>query len=107
MLSFALFGAAFATCEELSVKLVAYPQRPGLPIMQPVIAEQLTALGITVNSVTTSAESWDELDKIMADKDFDLLMWAQHTLPAGDPAWFLNAFFRTDGGNNQAGFSNA
>jgi peptide/nickel transport system substrate-binding protein len=32
-------------------------------------------------------------------------MWAQHTLPAGDPAWLLNAFFRTDGANNHAGFS--
>ena len=31
-------------------------------------------------------------------------MWAQHTLPAGDPSWFLNAFFRSDGGNNHAGF---
>ena len=48
-----LFGAAFATCEELSVKLVAYPQRPGLPIMQPVIAEQLTALGITKDRIET------------------------------------------------------
>lgn len=31
-------------------------------------------------------------------------MWAQNTLPAGDPLWFLNAFFRSDGGNNYANF---
>ena len=89
----------------LSVKLVAYPQRPGLVTMQPVIKTQLEALGITVNSVTTSGSSWDQLDKIIADKDFDLLMWAQNTLPAGDPLWFLNTFFRSDGGSNHAGLS--
>ena len=32
-------------------------------------------------------------------------MWAQNTLPAGDPAWFLSLFFRSDGGNNLAGFN--
>ena len=26
-------------------------------------------------------------------------------LPAGDPAWFLNSFFHTDGGNNHANFA--
>jgi len=93
--------------QELTIKLVAYPQRPGLVTMQPVIADALTAVGITVESVVTSADSWDELDTIMADGDFDLLMWAQNTLPAGDPAWFLNAFFRSDGGNNFAGLDSA
>eukprot|EP00957_Ditylum_brightwellii_P108029 8241822-Ditylum_brightwellii.AAC.1 len=34
-------------------------------------------------------------------------MWAQHTLPAGDPAWFLNTFFHTDGGNNHANYSSS
>jgi peptide/nickel transport system substrate-binding protein len=93
--------------EELTIHLVAYPQRPGLVIMQPVIAQSLKALGITVNVTTTSGASWDQLDKIIADKDFDLLMWAQNTLPAGDPLWFLNSFFRTGGGSNHAGFASA
>ena len=37
--------------------------------------------------------------------DFDLLLWAVHTLPAGDPGFFLNGFFRTGAGNNYTGFS--
>ena len=34
-------------------------------------------------------------------------MWAQHTLPAGDPLFFLNGFFRSDGGNNHAGLNDS
>jgi hypothetical protein len=89
----------------LTLKLVAYPQRPGLVTMQPVIKQTLEALGITVNSVTTSGTNWDELDAIMAANDFDLLEWAQHTLPAGDPQFFLNDFFRVSAGNNRAGLN--
>jgi len=91
----------------LTLDLVAYPQRPGLVTMQPVIKATLTALGIKVNAIVTSGESWDELDQITANKDFDLLLWAQHTLPAGDPQWFLNAFFRSDAGNNFAGLNSS
>jgi len=91
----------------LTLTLVAYPQRPGLVIMQPLVEQALTALGITVTSITTSGASWDQLDQIMADNDFDLLMWAQNTLPAGDPQWFLNAFFRSDAGNNLAGLNSS
>ena len=91
---------------ELTIDLVAYPHRPGLVIMQPVIEQMLTALGITVNTILTG-DDWSETQQIIDGGDFDLLMWAQNTLPAGDPLWFLSSFFRTDGGNNHAGFSSA
>ena len=90
----------------LSVNLVAYPHRPGLGIMQPVIAKALTALGITVTT-TLTGQAWSETAKIIKDRSFDLLMWAQHTLPAGDPLWFLNTFFRSDGGSNHANFQSS
>jgi len=93
--------------EQLSVGLVAYPQRPGLVVMQPVIHQTLTDLGFAVNSITTSGDSWDQLDEIIAQQNFNLMLWAQHTLPAGDPQWFLNAFFRSDGGNNHAGLNSS
>merc|ERR1719169_345743 len=38
----------------------------------------------------------------MNDRTYDLLMWAQNTLPAGDPYHFLNGFFRSSGGSNHA-----
>ena len=89
----------------LTIRLVAYPQRPGLPIMQPKVAEALEAVGVTVTQITTSADNWDELDGIMADRTWDMLMWAQNTLPAGDPLWFTSHFFRSDGGNNHAKYN--
>ena len=90
--------------ENLTLTLVAYPHRPGLGIMQPFIEESLTDLGITVTSILTSQE-WSDTQTIIDDRSFDLLMWAQHTLPAGDPLWFLSAFFRSDGGNNHSNLS--
>ncbi|QDZ25283.1 hypothetical protein A3770_16p78010 [Chloropicon primus] len=90
--------------EELKVKLVAYPHRPGLVIMQPVIQDTLEGLGITVEKVLTG-DDWSETQEIIDEGDFDMLMWAQHTLPAGDPGWFLNAFFRGDGGKNMGCFN--
>jgi len=39
--------------------------------------------------------------------DYDLLLWAQHTLPAGDSQFFLNHFFRTDSGGNHAGLASS
>ena len=92
---------------DLAIKLVAYPQRPGLVTLQPLIAQSLTDLGITVTSVVTSGESWKELDTLMAAGEYDLLMWAQHTLPAGDPGSFLNGFFRTNSSSNYAHWSSS
>lgn len=89
---------------EIAVNLVAYPHRPDLAIMQPVIAEVLTSLGMTVTT-TLTGDNWDETQQIIDARSFNLLMWAQHTLPAGDPLWFLNAFFRSDGGNNHSNFT--
>ena len=85
----------------LTLNLVAYPHRPGLVIMQPFIKDQLTDLGINVVTTLTSM-TWSDTQKIIDDRNFDLLMWAQHTLPAGDPMAFLSSFFRSNGGSNHA-----
>lgn len=87
--------------EILTVHLVAYPHRPGLGIMQPVIAKSLEDVGVTVNTTMTGMD-WDETSKIMSDRSFDLLLWAQHTLPAGDPHWFLHNFFHSESADNHA-----
>jgi len=84
----------------LDLVLVAYPQRADLVTFQPVIRAQLASLGIGIQTRVV-----DNAGAVGAAGDFDLLLWAQHTAPAGDPGFFLNAFFRTGGGNNFAGFS--
>ncbi|MBM3650345.1 MAG: peptide-binding protein [Alphaproteobacteria bacterium] len=84
----------------LDIVLVAYPSRPELPVLQPVIRARLAALGL--NPQTRIVE---QATAVATARDFDLLLWAQHTAPAGDPGFFLNAFFRTGAGNNYASYS--
>lgn len=84
----------------LDLVLVAYPQRPDLVTMQPVIRARLAALGL--NPQTRVVE---QAAAVANSRDFDLLLWAQHKAPAGDPGFFLNAFFRTGAGNNYSGYS--
>lgn len=84
----------------LDLVLLAYPQRADLVTFQPVIRAQLGELGIGIQTRVV-----DNAGAVGAAGDFDLLLWAQHTAPTGDPGFFLNAFFRSGGGNNFAGFS--
>lgn len=80
---------------ELTLELYSYPFRPDLGIMRPLIQASLESLGITVTGGDVCF--WDGTDAsaaILADYDYDLLLWAQQPLPSGDPQWFLNAFFR-------------
>jgi peptide/nickel transport system substrate-binding protein len=86
----------------LDLMLTAYPQRADLVTMQPVLRAQLSALGIGIQTRVV-----ENAGTVGASGDFDLLLWAQHTAPAGDPGFFLNAMFRTGGGNNYAGFTSA
>ena len=44
--------------ELLNITLVAYEQRPGLVIMQPVVATALRSVGFNVTEVTTPGDSW-------------------------------------------------
>mmetsp|Transcript_2788 Transcript_2788/g.6280 ORF Transcript_2788/g.6280 Transcript_2788/m.6280 type:complete len:517 (-) Transcript_2788:185-1735(-) len=85
--------------QELTVDLVAYPYQPALVQMQPMLKQDLATLGITVNAIVTGDE-WSETQAIIDSGDFDLMMWRQGTLPAGDPGWFLNSFFGSSGSDN-------
>lgn len=84
----------------LALTLWAYPQRPDLITFQPVIRAQLEALGITVETRVTESPS-----DTARSGGFDLFLWAQHTAPAGDPAFFLSLFLGADGANNVTGWS--
>lgn len=84
----------------LALSLVAYPQRPDLVTLQPVIRAALAELGIAATTRVT-----EDANGVATSGDFDLLLWAQHTAPAGDPAHFLALFFETGAARNYAGFS--
>ena len=67
--------------------------------MAPLIQENFKALGIEatirVNDDGNFMDGALGSDGTDGASGFDLLLWAQHTLPAGDPYWFLNTFFRS------------
>jgi peptide/nickel transport system substrate-binding protein len=81
--------------EPLRLTLYAYPQRPDLLTFQPVLRSMLADLGIEVTTHVTESPN-----DLAASGRFDLLLWAQHTAPSGDPGFFLGAFLRSDAGNN-------
>ena len=77
----------------LALDIVYYTFRPDLVTMAPLIKENFIALGI--EATIRVNDDGNFMDGDGAGSGFDLLLWAQHTLPAGDPYWFLNTFFRS------------
>ena len=77
----------------LALDIVYYTFRADLVTMAPLIQENFIALGI--NATIRVNDDGNFMDGDGAGSGFDLLLWAQHTLPAGDPYWFLNSFFRS------------
>ena len=62
---------------------------------------QLDKLGIK-----TTTKLVDNIDEYLANGEYDLAFYAQHTAPTGEPAYALNQFFRTGEGKNTMGYSN-
>src|SRR5262249_18244145 len=84
----------------LKLVLLAYPQRPDLVSLQPVLRNQLMRLGLEVGTrVVENAQA------VARGGNFDMMLWAQHTAPAGDPAFFPNFFLRSGAANNHARFA--
>lgn len=75
----------------LDITLTTYPSRPDLPIIMQIMASQLKELGFNVNTQIV-----DGIDNVGKSGEFDLILYAQHTAPTGDPAFSLNQFFRAD-----------
>ncbi|PVH27480.1 ABC transporter substrate-binding protein [Pararhodobacter oceanensis] len=86
----------------LELVLYAFPQRPDLLTFQPVLRGALAEIGISVRTQVT-----ENPNDVATRGAFDLLLWAQHTAPAGDPGQFLSLFFETGAARNYTGWSNA
>jgi len=84
----------------LTLTVLAYPQRPDLVAMLPVVKAQLAPLGISVETKIV-----ENANEVAASGDYDVFLWAQHTAPSGDPAFFLNSTFRTGAGLNFTGYA--
>lgn len=86
--------------KELVINLMTYNSRPDLKIIMQVMLSQLKKLGI--NSTVAIV---DNIDAEAKKGEFDLILYAQHSAPTGDPAYFLNQFFRTNGSKNVMSYS--
>jgi peptide/nickel transport system substrate-binding protein len=86
--------------QPLKLVVLAYPQRPDLVTMQPVVNSELAKEGVVAD--TRLVESANEA---AASGDFDILLWAQDTAPSGDPAFFLNSSLRTGASLNFSGYA--
>ncbi len=83
--------------QALRVKVLTYPSRPDLVTMLPVVKAQLAGLGIAAETGIV-----ENAGEVAAQGDFDLFLWAQHTAPTGDPAFFLGAMLASEGPQNYA-----
>ena len=61
---------------------------------------QLNKMGIEAKTSIV-----DNIDVEAGKKEFDLILYAQHTAPTGNPEYFLNQFFRTNGSKNMMSYS--
>lgn len=84
----------------LTLNLLTYNSRPDLKTIMQVMVSQLKKMGI--DSKTSIV---DAIDTEAAKKQFDLILYAQHTAPTGTPVYFLNQFFRTNGSKNHMSYS--
>ena len=80
--------------------MVTYSARADLPILLQLAASQLTTAGI--NSKTDVV---DDINANLEGGDYDLVFYAQHTAPSGEPSAFLNMALAKDGSRNYAGYS--
>lgn len=88
----------------VSLRLLAitYPQRPDLVTMLPVVKSQFARIGITLDTQVV-----ENIQQAAAAGDFDIALWAQHTAPNGDPAFFLNSMLRSDAALNYAKYTSS
>ena len=86
--------------ERLSLRVLAYPQRPDLVTMLPVVRAQLAALGIEIDTQIV-----ENVSDAAAEGNFDIFLWAQHTAPSGDPAFYFTSMLRTGGAMNHSRYA--
>jgi peptide/nickel transport system substrate-binding protein len=86
--------------KRLRLLAITYPQRPDLVTMLPVVKAQLARVGVELDTQVV-----ESIQQVASAGDFDIALWAQHTAPSGDPAFFLNSMLRTGASLNYAKYA--
>ncbi|MCQ1854398.1 ABC transporter substrate-binding protein [Neorhizobium galegae] len=84
----------------LRLLVITYPQRPDLVTMLPVVKAELAKIGIAIDTQVV-----ENIQQMAAAGDFDIALWAQHTAPTGDAAFFLNSMLRSGASLNYAKYA--
>ncbi|CDZ32461.1 Peptide/opine/nickel uptake ABC transporter, PepT family, substrate-binding protein [Neorhizobium galegae bv. officinalis] len=84
----------------LRLLVITYPQRPDLVTMLPVVKAELAKIGIAVDTQVV-----ENIQQVASGGDFDIALWAQHTAPSGDAAFFLNSMLRSGASLNYAKYA--
>nr|WP_250812147.1 ABC transporter substrate-binding protein [Neorhizobium tomejilense] len=84
----------------LRLLVITYPQRPDLVTMLPVVKAELVKIGIAVDTQVV-----ENIQQVASAGDFDIALWAQHTAPSGDAAFFLNSMLRSGASLNYAKYA--
>jgi peptide/nickel transport system substrate-binding protein len=92
-------GPRMKNGQSLSVTLTGYTQRPETITMLPVLKAMLERVGFRVE--TRIAEN---INTAVSSGDYQMLLWAQHTAPAGDGAFMLSGFFGSLQGYDRWGY---
>jgi peptide/nickel transport system substrate-binding protein len=87
--------------KKLTLHMVTYSARADLPVLMQLAASQLTKAGID-----SKTDVVDDINASLEGGDYDLVFYAQHTAPSGEPSAFLNMALSKDGSRNYAGYSN-
>lgn len=86
----------------LTLRLVTYASRPDLPTIMQLAASQLKEAGIDATT-----EVVDAIDNAGKAGEFDIMFYAQHTAPTGNPVSFLAMTFKTGGAKNFTSYSSS
>lgn len=86
--------------QPLRLLAITYPQRPDLVTMLPVVKAQLARIGVALDT-----QVMENIQQVASEGNFDIALWAQHTAPSGDPAFFLNSMLRSGASLNYARYA--
>ncbi|MDO5734642.1 MAG: ABC transporter substrate-binding protein [Eubacteriales bacterium] len=87
--------------EVVKLLLVTYPSRPDLSLIMKLMVTQLKELGLEAETKIV-----ENIDSELAEGNFDLALYAQHTSPTGNPLFFFSQFVQGQGSKNVMHYEN-
>lgn len=85
----------------LELTITTYNARPDLPTIAQEAVSDLKKVGIKAH-----VKLVDNIDTTAEKRNYDLIFYAQHTAPTGEPSHALSMFLRSDSSKNVMGYSN-